>query len=158
MNNEETLKKIVEYLKTKPDVACGYLFGSFGTEDFREGISDLDIGLIQKNNPEGEPYKYFMDIERITWDLEALLKISVDVVEIHFLRKDIACDLFFRNECIYGEDSEERMDAIAEFDYWAEENYRLMCMLDFERSRYLAGYYDEDLDEEGLINNGKTKQ
>ena len=85
-----------------------------------------------------------MDIERITWDLEELLQIKVDVVEIHFLRKDIACDLFLRNECFYGEDSEERMEAIAEFDYWAEENYGFMCRLDFERDRYLSGYYDEE--------------
>ena len=144
MEKISTLEKIKEYLKTKPDVACAYLFGSFGTEDFQEGISDIDIGVIQKINPKDNPYKYFMDIERITWDLEELLRIKVDVVEIHFLRKDIACDLFCRNECFYGENSEERMHAIADFNYGAEENSRLMCLIDIERSRYLTGFYDEE--------------
>ena len=50
MNKEITINKIREYLGKNPDVACAYLFGSFGTEDFQEGISDIDIGLVQKKN------------------------------------------------------------------------------------------------------------
>ena len=118
MEKISTLERIKKYLETKPDVACAYLFGSFGTEDFQEGLSDIDIAVIPKEN-NSETF----DTERLQIDLENLLDCSVDVCDLIFLKKDILYDVYLREECFYGRDSEERIKALDFFETYLKDNH-----------------------------------
>lgn len=124
MDKEVTINKIKEYLTTRPEVACAYLFGSFGTEDFVEGISDIDIAILPKESKD-----LIFDTTQLQLDLENILDCNVDICDMMYLKKEILYDVYLRENCIYGEYSDERLIALDAFEDYLRNNPIFECYM-----------------------------
>jgi len=80
MNPELNLSDLINYLATQPDVAAGYLFGSYA-RGRATGRSDVDIAVLF-HRPEKDGFARFERRLELEIALEEIVKRPVQVIDL----------------------------------------------------------------------------
>ena len=102
---KETLAKLTNYFAKRSEVIAAYIFGSLITGKVRKG-SDIDVGLICRENLIKNPLTYRIDVIA---DLMSLLKRKVDVVILNSANLLIRAQVFQKGLLVYEQDFRERV-------------------------------------------------
>jgi len=119
--NNQLVKSITSYFKSKPEVIAVYVFGSYA-QGMQRHLSDIDIGiLLDRKALDGDKKiikKYMIDLPRI-------LKKDVHPVILNTASEELLKQIFRKGKCLLINDSKKlarykmvMFADIADFSYY----------------------------------------
>ncbi|MGL4949961.1 MAG: nucleotidyltransferase family protein [Anaeroplasmataceae bacterium] len=114
------IKTIVDILK-KNDIKLCYLFGSYGTEDYKVGESDIDIAIVTD--------KDYLTISGIADELETITRLKIDLVRLDKIH--LIIQLIIANEGIILIDTckEYKEEFLERVGNWYKTGYSFWCKI-----------------------------
>lgn len=113
---EEVTKEISKYLFNNKKLACAYIFGSFGTNEF-SSKSDIDIAIL--------PYSEFdyQECLNLSSELEELVGIRIDLNNINLLPEHIQVQIIIRNNQLFSKSDEVEQGYLDRLNHWIKTEY-----------------------------------